>query len=950
MRDADRGSAAPTQPTADSACRARSAVTDGRLAARLGLLCVLVASFLALSTAPAPAAYLHTTVTGEYGKEGPTASGTGNGCNVEFHDASNRIYFLADGNIYGLERTAPGTVTPLGGSFPINAGITSFCGDRDLAVDNSAAASSGNIYATPSNTNIYGWGSGGSALSGFPISVGGETCGVAVNSAGQVWGGNYSGSSVAKYTAAGAAVGTFAVGFNFCKLAIDPSNDDLYVAPYSFGVPIWKYTAASGYATKIAFPSANTNNPGIAINGAANRIYVANGSTTVRSYDTSSGILVEEITPGGGISSVAVEESTDTLFVAPPEGVIKEVSGAIVPDVTTEEPLGNVEVGGFIDPAGGGEVTECYFEFGESTAYGSKQDCAEAIPFNTAQNVSAELSGLVGETTYHYRLVAANANGKNFGSDKTITPHYVQGLLTDPADNITRTSAKLKAHFTGNGEETKYYFEWGTTTAYGNQSHVPPGESVGSPTELTNLSFDVSGLQPDTEYHYRVVASNPQGNSPGNDRTFKTLPAVQSLTTLPASDVGARFATLHGSYEGDGDGTTYHFEYGKTISYGSTTPVQNAGAPTGSTPLSADITGLELETTYHYRVVATNSLGTTKGPDMTFTTNPAVAGLQTLPASNISQEGVQLNAEFEGNGDGTTYYFEYGLTTAYGKTTAEAPGDDAGSPTGLTPLSSTISDFEAYTTYHYRVVATNSEGTTFGDDMTFETLPAPLPEISGEAASNITPTSATLQADINPNRWATVYAFEYGPSSAYGETTEISSVIGNDQFDHSVDENISNLEPGTVYHFRVVAINFSGTAYGPDQTFVTPAAPQIIIASASATGQSSVNLSASVNPKSSPTSVRFEYGPTPGYGSSTAPIAAGSGFTPQNVGADIGGLAAGTTYHFRVVAQNAHGTTVGSDQIFTTLPGGAVLGPTAPPRRCRKGFVKRNGKCIRKRC
>ena len=127
------------------------------------LVAVLLAVLLIGGASPASAAYLHTTVTGEYGKEGPKASGVGNGCNIAYQAAQHRLYLFADEKIYGLNRTAPGTVSPIGGTFPISAGINSFCGDRDLVVDNSGTGSAGNIYAVPSNTNIYGWGPAGLA-------------------------------------------------------------------------------------------------------------------------------------------------------------------------------------------------------------------------------------------------------------------------------------------------------------------------------------------------------------------------------------------------------------------------------------------------------------------------------------------------------------------------------------------------------------------------------------------------------------------------------------------------------------------------------------------------------------------------------------------------------------------------------------------------------------------
>ena len=246
----------------------------------------------------------------------------------------------------------------------------------------------------------------------------------------------------------------------------------------------------------------------------------------------------------------------------------------------------------------------------------------------------------------------------------------MQGLLTDDAENVTRTTALLKGHFEGNGEATDYYFEWGPDVAgppnYTTQSATPPGDPAGSPTEPTNLSHNATNLVADTTYDYRVVATNPQGVSPGNNKSFKTLPAVQNLVTGAATNIEATTATLNGSYDGDGTATSYHYEYGPTTQYGFKTAPISAGSPTGATQLPADVTGLTLDTFYHYRVVATNSLGTTNGTDQTFNTKKAVESLVTKPATDISQESVKLNAEFDGKGLETHYYFEYGPTTAYG--------------------------------------------------------------------------------------------------------------------------------------------------------------------------------------------------------------------------------------------------------------------------------------------
>ena len=99
----------------------------------------------------------------------------------------------------------------------------------------------------------------------------------------------------------------------------------------------------------------------------------------------------------------------------------------------------------------------------------------------------------------------------------------------------------------------------------------------------------------------------------------------------------------------------------------------------------------------------------------------------------------------------------------------------------------------------------------------------------------------------------------------------------------------------------------------------------------------------------SPTDVHFEFGPTPGYGASSASFAIGSDPLARESAVDLTGLTPGTTYHYRVVASNGYGTTNGPDQTFTTLPGSAPPPPSnPPPKKCPKGKVKKNGKCVPK--
>lgn len=164
--------------------------------------------------------------------------------------------------------------------------------------------------------------------------------------------------------------------------------------------------------------------------------------------------------------------------------------------------------------------------------------------------------------------------------------------------------------------------------------------------------------------------------------------------------------------------TTVTFEYGITLSYGQTVNATPSSV-TGNTitNVSANISGLISSTIYHFRVKAVNSLGTTYGSDLTFTTLGQAPTATTHPASAIQSTSATLNGIVNANYASTTITFEYGTAISYGSSVAASPSPVTGNTN--TNVSAVISGLIAGTTYHFRIKAVSSIGTTYGSDVIF---------------------------------------------------------------------------------------------------------------------------------------------------------------------------------------------------------------------------------------
>src|SRR5208283_2351874 len=211
------------------------------------------------------------------------------------------------------------------------------------------------------------------------------------------------------------------------------------------------------------------------------------------------------------------------------------------------------------------------------------------------------------------------------GSDEALkTAPNPPTVVTKAATSVTQTTATLTATVNPNGGNvTECKFEYGTTISYGSTASC--ASLPGSGTSPVAVSAAVASLTPNTTYHFRIVATNAGGTSKGSDETFKTLPNPPTVVTEKASPVAQTTATLNASVNpNSGNVSKCEFEYGTSISYGSTASCSSLPG-SGSSPVavSAAITGLTANTTYHFRISATNAGGKSEGSDETFKTLPS---------------------------------------------------------------------------------------------------------------------------------------------------------------------------------------------------------------------------------------------------------------------------------------------------------------------------------------
>ena len=438
------------------------------------------------------------------------------------------------------------------------------------------------------------------------------------------------------YDATGAYISTLGVGGAGFGLAVDPSNGDLYAGMANSVV---EFAPGGAFLSRMELPN-NALLWAIAINGSSHDIYAA--------------------APFAG-----------TVYVLGP--------AVVVPTATTTAPVSvqptSVTLHGFVDPAGGGEVTGCVFEWGESSSYGETAACSPAPGYASPTEVdSASITGLAPDTAYHFRLSATNANGTEHSADGTFETTGKPTLEGEATVVARQTEATVQAALNPHGFGTTYQVEYGLCAATCPSTYeaaVPvSGVGAGSGVAAAVVSQEIAGLQRNAEYHYRFVATNSQGTTyapEAPDLTFKTAAGATAETR--SATAGPQNAEIVASIDPAGEVAGCRVEYVSEAEYQASQYATARSVPCSPSELAANagaqtvhvnIPGLAIDTVYQYRFVLSAASGEAtalEGTVATFGIESFAFEMQNAAGSPYTQAGghpdsVATNIVFAQTGEG----------------------------------------------------------------------------------------------------------------------------------------------------------------------------------------------------------------------------------------------------------------------------------------------------------
>ena len=545
----------------------------------------------------------------------------------------------------------------------------------------------------------------------------------------------------------------------------------------------------------------------------------------------------------------------------------------------------------------------------------------------------SNITGLEPNTTYYLRAYATNSEGTSYGDQVNFMTLEemieLATVKTSLVTSITSTTAVAGGDVTADGgtEVTAKGVCWSTS-----QEPTIEGEHTENGAGTGEFTAELSGLEQNTTYYVRAYATNKEGTAYGEEVSFTTLQenvvVKPMVTTLEIAGLSQTTAVAGGNVTSDGGaevtarGVCWSTSQEPTVEGEHTTD----GAGTGE--YQSNLSGLTANTTYYVRAYATNIEGTAYGEEISFTTleehivvEPTVV---TVSVSEVTETTAVTGGNVTSDGGGEVSARGVCWSTSQ-EPTVEGSHTTDGIGTG--EFVSNLTDLNDNTTYYVRAYATNEQGTSYGEQMSFTTVKhIDLPEVTTVEPTEIATTSAKTGGNVTSDGGGEITA--KGVCWSTSQNPTLSDSFSTDGIGLGEYLSIINgLTINTTYYVRAYATNEAGTAYGEEFSFttlcdlptvITTAITNVEITTAKGGGNVTADGGAEVTARGLCWATHLE----PTIEDSFLVEGAGLGeFT-----CDITGLNENTRYYVRAYATNSVGTAYGSVTTLKTADDGTIAG------------------------